>query len=93
VQHLVTIAKNKWASDPKFAARSDQVLFKNYLDARNAIHNELQAREVHGIDNDANRDLAATWTQYTAYLRQSDPAFEQIFNRVLESDDLSRELL
>ena len=93
VQDLVTLAQKKWASDPAFAKREDQKSLQDYLEAREAIKAELDARPEHGIGNDMNQDLAYMWDSYRAYLVDNSPGFEQIYNRVLESDDISRDLL
>jgi hypothetical protein len=93
VQDLVTLAQKKWDSDPDFANRPDQKSLRSYLEARDAIKAQLDARPEHGIGNDSNADLAYLWDEYRAYLVDNSPGFEQIYNRVLESDDISRDLL
>lgn len=93
VQKLVDAAETQWKQDPRFAKRSDQVALKQYLNARTYFEGILQSRKVTGLQNPDNSDVANAWGSYIDELKNSSPAFETMYNRVLESDDISKALL
>ena len=89
---LISVARSKWAKDKEFAARPDQVMLKQYLDARIAVQKVLATRENSTLSAESNADLAEVWGLYSSELRKFSPSFEQLFNRTFESDDLSQVL-
>lgn len=89
---LVRVARETWKEKPEFAKRSDQVILKEYLEARTQMQTMLAKRPDSTLSASKNQDLAALFHAYTANLRRQSPAFEQIFNRTFESDDLSQVL-
>jgi hypothetical protein len=91
-QHLLTVAKENWAKNKEFADRPDQRALKEYMDNREQVRQILATRPAKGLDNPANRDIKAAWDAWVANLKKNSLGFEQIYNRVLEADDLSQEV-
>lgn len=75
-------------NDSGLAKRPDMALLLEYVQVRDDIRSQLQAREFKTLEAQANADLAAYWGKYTQLLVGSDPAFEQMWNRVLQNDTL-----
>jgi hypothetical protein len=92
VEKLITVARSSWKDSPELAKRQDQVALQQYIEGRNAIRKELAARKS-GIGNTDNADLAAAWTAFTTQLVRENLGFEEMWSRVLERDDLNKELL
>jgi hypothetical protein len=91
VQTLVNTAKTEWSSNPSFAKRTDQVALQNYLAAREMVTDRLKSTKT-TLTNPANAQLAQFWGAYTQYLQQNSIGFQQIYDRVLERDDLSQDV-
>lgn len=89
---FVNTAQAAWKKDPKFAARSDQKKLAEYLEMRNALQAAMQTRSVKSLDHPENEQIKKAWDIYTTSLKQESPGFEQIWNRMLQADDLSQEL-
>lgn len=80
VYELYHVASAKWKKDKAFAGRKDQVLLQSYFDARNQV-------KAMNITTTAKQGLLDAYGQY---LVGQSPAFEQIWNRTLEADDISQ---
>lgn len=72
--------------------RPDMLALNKYLSARRTVRVILEDRAIHGIDHPNNADVKSAWDAYTKQLVAGNVGFEQMYNRVLENDDLSREL-
>jgi hypothetical protein len=64
-----------------------------YMPVRQAIQQALASRPKHSLDNPGNADIKDAWDQINDYLRQGNIGFEQTWNRVLQHDDPSKELM
>ena len=84
VIQLRSVAEDAWKKNKDFANRSDQVLLKNYFDARD------QLTELKNSGKATNTSATNLLNAYGAFLAKSSPAFEQIYNRTLENDDISQ---
>lgn len=90
VTNLLRTAQDTWSKNKEFASRSDQKALQEYAAAREQVRQILATRDVKGLDNPANADIANVWGQFTQQLIQQSPGFEQIWNRVLQADDLTQ---
>jgi hypothetical protein len=86
-------AQKAMAGDSSLAKRPDMVALGQYMQMRGLVQQILSGRSVHSIDNAANADVKALWDQANAYLRQGNIGFEQAWNRILQHDDPSKQLL
>jgi hypothetical protein len=91
VQKMFSVAEQAWKRDPGFAKRPDQKALADYLQVRNAVRALLQSRPTKSLEHPDNADVANVWNQYLTEMKQS-PGFEQIWNRMLQADDLSQEI-
>lgn len=92
VLSMVNAAQSAWKKDPKFAARSDQVALKGYLEARSQVRQLLALRKTKSIEHPDNKDILDAWSIYVKGLVDDNIGFQQMYNRTLEADDLSQEL-
>lgn len=96
VQRMARVALDAMREDRGLASRPDMQAFLRYLQAREWVRGELASRGAAGesssLSNPANGDLDSAWRIYTQNLVKSNIGFEQMWNRVLNHDDLSRDL-
>lgn len=83
----------RWATgtamrDPRLARRGDFRTLSEYVEGRAFIIEQLQAREYSSLNHPSNVDIKEAWDTFVADLIQSDLGFEQMYQRVLERDDL-----
>jgi hypothetical protein len=94
VVNFLDWAKSAMASDKSLAAkRPDMQALNKYMAVRQAIQQALSSRPKHSLDNPGNADIKNAWDQINDYLRQGNIGFEQTWNRVLQHDDPSKELM
>jgi hypothetical protein len=93
VVNFLDWAKGAMASDKSLAARPDMQALNKYMAVRQAIQQALSSRPKHSMDNPGNADIKNAWDQINDYLRQGNIGFEQTWNRVLQHDDPSKELM
>lgn len=91
LSHMGTTLK----SEPKLAARADMVLLSEYMQSREAMRTVMRELGFKSLDSNAAREsgLSDLWAEYTQGLVGDDVGFEQIYNRVLDADDLSAEVV
>jgi hypothetical protein len=90
------------AFKPALDGRTDIEALRTYLISRARLQDALRQREDSGAASSDqfsydplgnpigdNADLAMAWQSYTAELTAKNPLFAEIYNRYLESDDLS----
>jgi hypothetical protein len=92
VDNFISVMTKAWEKSPELKKRPDMVALQDYIDSRKWMRDRL-AELGGGINSKENVNLLASWTAYTAGLARSNLAFEDMFNRVLEGDDLNRELM
>jgi hypothetical protein len=90
LQNLVTVAQDEWGKSSELRNRSDMKSLQSYLSARKAVRDVLKSR---GTSLQSDDQIKAVWDAYTAALVRSNIGFEQMWNRVLENDDLSTEII
>lgn len=79
------------ANDPRLSAQREEIgLLGTYLQARDLIQKQLQARVAAKgsgvLDATSNRDLALAWSTITSTLVESNLMFSQLFHRYLDND-------
>jgi hypothetical protein len=83
-------------NDPRLQHRRDIESMASYLQIREKVRTVLQARLKAGgagsLSANANADVAAFWSQFTAHLVSRDIVFGDVFTRSLEADDLTAEV-
>lgn len=70
-------------------ARSDIQVLNIYLQGRNAIQQQLQARPSHTLTASANADLASAWEQFTGQLTTENTVFHDMYERYLATDPVN----
>jgi hypothetical protein len=93
VVNFLDWAKGAMAADKSLAARPDMQALNKYMAVRQAVQGALSSRTKHSLDDPGNADIKNVWDQINAYLRQGNIGFEQTWNRVLQRDDPSKELM
>lgn len=79
----------KVVADPRLKMRSDILSLKDYLSGREWMRMQLSTRSSQNLDNPTNADLRLRWDEFTGALLNKDVTFGDIYNRILEKDDLS----
>lgn len=74
--------------DPDLRNRGDFRALAEYMQGRQLIMQELQQRDKTIITHPDNADLKQAWDMFVAELIERDLGFEQIYQRVLERDNL-----
>lgn len=89
LEKLVSV-DSKWIADNKDTAGAKALI--GYLVNREYVVQELQARKSRGgsanIDNDKNSNLRESWENYVSDLKLSSDDFANLYNRILEYDDM-----
>lgn len=78
--------------DPRLKDRPDIQSVSQYIEGRDLVMQELQNRKFKGIDNRRNADLKDAWDAFVGELLDKDVTFANIYNRMLEKDDLTKGL-
>lgn len=78
--------------DPRIAERPGIKAFNDYMRLREVVRGELSGRERKSLDDPTNTDLKVVWDTFTAGLVRDSIEFEQMWNRVLETDSLRSDL-
>jgi hypothetical protein len=81
---------SKWVSDSRLSGRNDMQTFRDYLEGRRYVREQLAGRASKSINAQSNADLKAIWDEFTGGLLDEDITFERIYYRVLEKDDLTK---
>jgi len=93
VEKFISDVQGAWKTYPDLAQRRDMQLLQSYIDGRRQVHELLKARPKHKLDDPSNADLLDSWGSFTKALTDQDLAFSYMYSRVLEGDDLNKELL
>lgn len=93
VVNMLDAAKTAMSNNAELAKRPDMVAIGRYMQMRTAIQGILAGRPKHSLDDPGNADVKALWDQGTSLLRSGNIGFEQAWNRVLQHDDPSRQLM
>lgn len=96
-QEFLRYAESDLLSNKSLAKRPDMQALSKYLEGRRAMQEALAKRGVRRLpeaDNvgSPNADLRAAWDQFTSQLVSTNLGFEQMWQRVLETDDLGGDL-
>jgi hypothetical protein len=89
LQQLATVAGQAFGN-PELAKRSDMVALKDYFSAREQVRAVLKQR---GTSLASDAAIREAWEAYTGALVESNIGFEQTWNRVLDADNLTQEVL
>jgi hypothetical protein len=93
VVRMVNAALSAQDAHPELRKRSDMRKLNSYLVAREQMRQAMAANGSMNIDNKVNQNLASAWATWVKQMADSDLGFRQMYDRVLERDDLSRELI
>lgn len=80
-------------SDRSLANRPDMVALGQYMVARDAYQRQLDSRQFGSIDAKNNADLKFQWDQFVSSLSRQNIGFAQMYNRILQKDDLSKDFV
>lgn len=88
VEGFLRMAVDSMEKDSRLAARADMVALQDYLAVREDIRQVMAERGTGSLDNEVNADLREIWDEFTTAWVQENLGAEQMFQRVLEADDL-----
>lgn len=88
VEKFLRWAQENPMKDPDLRNRGDFRALAEYMQGRQLIMQELQQRDKTIITHPDNADLKQAWDMFVAELIERDLGFEQIYQRVLERDNL-----
>lgn len=96
-QEFIRYAEKNLLSDKRMADRPDIQALSVYMQGRRAMQEALAARGVKRLPDAGNLgspnvDLRQVWDQFTSQLVSENLGFEQMWQRVLETDDLGGDL-
>lgn len=89
LQTIASAAQAAWAKDKGFAERADQVALRDYFEFRQVFREAVKQAGV-SLTSD---EVQAAWSAFATGLARDNLGFEQIYNRVLETDNLTRDLV
>lgn len=77
------------------ASRSDMRQLSTYMEGREVFRGAMAQLGITSLDSKAAEEsgLADVWAQWVQSLAADDVGFEQVYNRVLDADDLSAEVV
>jgi hypothetical protein len=87
VSELAAVARRAAGESRQFAQRSDYRTLDLYMRARSLIKNHLSGLKYSSLER--NPEVQAAWKEFVSELVASDLGFKQMFDRSLENDDLS----
>ena len=90
VLRFLTAMTEQQSTNKSFAARTDQQAIADYVKGRAWMQEQLAAREKHTLAS--NPDLEEQWDIFTSALVKDNIGFEQVYNRILDADDLKGDL-
>lgn len=82
----------KMVMDPRLEGRPDIQVMRDYLEGREYIRQALAGRESKSLDNAGNTDIKETWDTFIGQLIDENTAFNRVYTRMLEKDDLRKGL-
>ena len=80
------------STDSRISGRSDIKTLNDYMTGREWMIGQLSTRPSKSLDNAANVDLRIRWDAFIGGLLNEDVTFGDVYNRILEKDDLSKGL-
>jgi len=89
VSQFLTFASTAITNHKELGDRADIQALAQYVQVRNAIKGQLEARGLSNLTAKKADDLSAIWDQFTTQLRTENLGFSQMWSRVLSRDDLS----
>jgi hypothetical protein len=89
---MMNAALDAMGANKELAERPDMKVMAAYIQSRSIMQGILAQRGLGGLNTQANDDLGIAWDAYVQQLRQKNPAFEQMWIKGLEADDLSSEV-
>ena len=82
----------KMVVDPRLEGRPDVQVMRDYLEGREYIRQALAGRESKSLDNANNADIKEMWDTFIGQLIDEKTAFNRVYTRMLEKDDLRKGL-
>jgi hypothetical protein len=89
VSRFLRVGQSWLQTNRDLANRADMKDLSLYLQGREQIRAALAQRGLGGLDNKYNADLKLNWDQFASALVRDNIGFEQMWNRILQKDDLS----
>lgn len=89
VASFLTDMKSAMAGNKDLADRGDMKALSQYIQVRQLVQAQMRERGIGSLDSQDAADLAETWNRFTLALCSESPGFEQVFNRMLDSDKLT----
>jgi hypothetical protein len=77
-------------NDSRTQGREDMSAMSDYLKGREYVRGLLASRTYKTLNAKDNQDVKDLWDKFTSALVDQYPSFSQIFNRMLENDDLAK---
>jgi len=93
VVRMVMTAQQAQAKHPELRKRGDMQRLNMYLQGRAAMRQAMLTNGSTNIDNEVNKGLGDAWEAWVKQMASEDLGFQQMYDRVLERDDLSKELI
>lgn len=93
VEGFIAAIQDAGEQYPSLRERKDMRLLDAYIKSRQVIHEELKRRPRKSLSDPSNADLAEAWGAYVKQLTDQDLSFTYMYNRILEGDDVNKELL
>lgn len=87
---MINTATAAWKTSPELRNRPDMQALRDYLAVRQRVQAVLATRQYRSLDR--NPDVAQVWGRFTQNLIAQNIGFEQMWNRVLQFDNLTGEL-
>lgn len=87
VAELAAVARRSARDSKKFAQRSDYQTLDIYMQARTMVKKHLSGLKYSSLER--NPEVQEAWNEFVSELVASDLGFKQMFDRSLERDDLS----
>jgi len=89
VSQFLTFAATSVKAHPELGDRADIQALAQYVQVRNSIKAQLEARGLSNLTAKRADDLSAIWDTFTTQLRNENLGFSQMWSRVLSRDDMS----
>jgi hypothetical protein len=91
-RELLRVAQSAMDKRPELAERADMRALTLYMQGRDALRSYLTRQEYKSLDHPANEGVRVAWERWVRGLVADNIGFEQMYNRVLERDDIGQPL-
>ena len=91
VAELAAVARRAAGDSKQFAAREDYKILDVYMQARALVKEHLSGQKYSSLDR--NPGVQEAWDEFVAALVASNLGFKQMYDRVLERDDLTTKVV